>query len=293
MVFRYLLLMLSVILVGGVTAPAQIIQIHTLEGAHSFDLTEVDSITFSEVEGEPEAGEEREFNLTDEITIIMVWIPPGEFMMGALDGERWAYEHEYPRHRVTIENGFWMGKYEVTQFQWEEIMGSNPFRFRGANRPVEMVSWNDIQGFEERIEDGFRLPSEAEREYATCAGHDDARFFWGNDFGPLGDYAWYDRNSGGQTHEVGQKEPNPWGLHDIHGNVLEWCEDRWHNNYDGAPDDGSPWLDNPDGSLRIMRCGCWSYDAGCERSASRSNTFPSARESVIGFRLVWDEKINY
>lgn len=240
-------------------------------------------------------GEERDFELGNTgVMVTMVWIEPGIFHMGAQGGEEDAYEREYPRHEVTISQGFWLGKYEVTQAQWEAVTGDHPFQFDGhPNRPAETVSWNDIKNEylptlnEHEIGNPWRLPTEAEWEYACRAGHDETRFWWGDDPGytQLGDYAWYSGNSGNQTHDVGTRDPNPWGLYDMHGNVWEWCEDDWHDNYDGAPVNELPWIDNPRGASRVKRGGGWNYDARSCRSAYRSFNNPSSR-SYYGIRLM-------
>ena len=242
-------------------------------------------VTAEEDGGELQAGEERDFNLTDDVTITMCWIPAGEFEMGAYEDEQEAGNDEYPQHEVNIDYGFWMGKYEVTQAQWEAVMGSNPSYFDGANHPVEQVSWNDIQGFEADLDGAFRLPSESEWEYACRAGTE-TRFYWGDDpdYDEIGDYAWYSSNSNNQTHDVGQKRPNAWGLYDMSGNVYEWCEDWYHGNYNGAPDDGSAWNDN--GSYRVFRGGDWAYLAQRCRSAYRNYYVPSYRCGSLGFRLL-------
>ena len=232
--------------------------------------------------------EEREFELANGVTITMVWIPPGSFMMGRQDGEQDSEDNEDPRHEVNINYGFWMGKYEVTQAQWEAVTGNNPSRFNGDNRPVERVSWNDIhEGFLSQIDDDFRLPSESEWEYACRAGTE-TRFYWGDDpdYDEIGDYAWYTSNSNSQTHDVGQKRPNTFGLYDMSGNVWEWCEDVWHGNYNGAPADGSDWTQGGAQHYRVLRSGSWSDNPWHCRSALRSRNSPSHRTSSYGFRLV-------
>ena len=160
--------------------------------------------------------------------IEFVWIEPGTFLMGAAD-------LGFTEHEVTISRGFYLGKYEITQGQWESVMGSNPSYFGGSNRPVEQVSWNDVQEFIGRLneaagEEVYRLPTEAEWEYACRAGTT-TRWSFGDDEGQLGEYAWYTgNNSPYGTKEVGTKRPNPWGLYDMHGNVWEWCQD-WYGSY--------------------------------------------------------------
>ena len=287
MSFRLIISGLLALLLSVSSAPAQVIHIHTADGTESFNLADIDSITFDE---EEEGPLEREFQLTDDVSITMVWIPPGEFMMGAQEDEQDSEENEDPRHRVTLDYGFWMGKYEVTQAQWEAVTGSNPSYCDGENRPVEMVSWDNIhEDFLSQIDDDFRLPSEAEWEYACRAGTE-TRFYWGDDpdYEEIDDYAVYCDNDDGGTAEVGTKRPNAFGLYDMSGNLYEWCEDWYHDSYEGAPDDGSPWLDNPVGSFRVPRGGSWYYNAGYCRSANRYNNDPSARCLFLGFRLARD-----
>ncbi len=236
------------------------------------------------------AGDERTFPLGDSgADIVMVWIPSGSFQMGSPNGEVNREDDEDPVHTVTINDGFWLSKYELAQDQWEAVMGNNPSRFVGDNLPVEQVRWNDIQNFESMVHDVFRLPSEAEWEYACRAGTD-TRYYWGNDpyHEDVGDYAWHWENSDHRTNQVGTKLPNAWGLYDMSGNVSEWCEDWYHDSYEGAPDDGSAWGYDGSGFARVFRGGTWDHYAKFHRSAHRSDSQPSAWSDYIGFRLARD-----
>ena len=183
-----------------------------------------------------------------------------------------------------------MGKFEVTQAQWETVMGNNPSWFKGANRPVEQVSWNDAQAFLKKLNAAsvqFRLPSEAEWEYAARAGTQTAYSF-GDDPARLGEYAWYgyENNAGKQTHPVGQKKPNAFGLYDMHGNVWEWVADTYHDNYTGAPTDGSVWGNLDDTKAKVLRGGSWSLNQNRCRSASRHGYDPDGQDSNLGCRVV-------
>ncbi len=221
--------------------------------------------------------------------IEFVRIPAGDFMMGSNEDEVDRSDSEGPQHKVNIKNPFYLGKYPVTQKQWEKVMGSNSSYFIDADLPVENVSWNDVQEFIKKLNemegiDKYRLPSEAEREYACRAGTI-TRYSFGDDESKLGDYAWYGNKYDSKTHRVGQKKPNPWGLYDMHGNVWEWVQDRWHAGYEGAPSDGSAWEDGA-GSARVMRGGGWSDFASNCRSAARDGHDPDHRFSDLGFRLL-------
>ena len=181
-----------------------------------------------------------------------------------------------------------MGKFEVTQAQWETVMGNNPSWFKGANRPVEQVSWNDAQAFLKKLNAAsvqFRLPSEAEWEYAARAGTQTAYAF-GDDPNQLGKYAWFDDNSGNETHSVGQKKPNGFGLYDMHGNVWEWVADTWHDNYTGAPNDGSIWGKLGDKKAKVLRGGSWNFDPNNCRSANRGRVGPVDGGNYVGARVV-------
>ena len=230
---------------------------------------------------------------TTGLTIDMVCIPSGSFMQGAYSGEVGASPSEYPQHLVTLDYGFWLGKYEVTQAQWEAIAGSWSFYFDGhPDYPAESVSWNDITNtFLQTINSQtgsnvWRLPSESEWEYACRAGTT-TRYYWGDDpsYTQIGTYAWYGSNSGNTTHTVGTRQPNAWGLYDMSGNVWEWCEDCWHSNYTGAPTNGDPWLSSSS-SYRVLRGGSWIDDGDFCRSAYRGSYYPSDRGNYYGFRLV-------
>ena len=199
----------------------------------------------------------RDHSLTPE----MVVIPAGEFIMGGN-----GFDREQPIHRVKIPQ-FAIGKAPVTQAQWKALMGNNPSHFQGDgndNCPVEQVSWDDTQQYIAKLNaltgQKYRLPSEAEWEYACRAGST-GEWCFGDDESQLTHYAWYQDNSDGKTHPVGQKRPNAFGLYDVHGNVWEWVQDCWNENYHGAPTDGSAWLTG-DCRQRVVRGGSWFNDVG-------------------------------
>ncbi|KPK57401.1 MAG: hypothetical protein AMK73_10230 [Planctomycetes bacterium SM23_32] len=225
----------------------------------------------------------------------LVAVPPGEFIMGSSPRERGHSRYQGPQHRVRITGGFYMGAHEVTQGQYEEVMGTDPSAFRGPRRPVEMVTWNDAREFCRRLSQGegltYRLPTEAEWEYACRAGSTTAYSFgdgW-DDQGDylLGGYAWYGRNSDEQTHEVGQKPPNAWGLHGMLGNVREWCQD-WFGEYyywqSPVNDPAGP----ASGRSRVLRGGSWRSSGADCRSAAREGYTPTVAREYIGFRVVCD-----
>ena len=217
------------------------------------------------------------------VTMEFVLIRPGSFLMGSEKGN----PNEKPTHKVTIAKPFYLGKYEVTQEQWQAVMGSNPSHFKGPKNPVEQVSWEDCQTFLQKLQEKapshtFRLPTEAEWEYACRAGST-TEFCYGDDWGGLGEYAWYGPNSGSTTHAVGEKKPNAWGLNDIHGNVCEWCQD-----WIGAYESGS--VSDPvgpsSGSGRLLRGGAlYNTPTGC-RAAVRYYSDPSLRYDSFGLRVV-------
>lgn len=216
-----------------------------------------------------------------------VWVPPGTFVMGSPPTETGRNEDEN-QHQVTLSKGFWMGKFEVTQAQWMDVMGSNPSFFTGEDLPVENVSWDDVQAFlvilNEREGANFRLPTEAEWEYACRAGSA-AAFSFGESPVQLSNYGWFADNSGRTTHPVGSLAPNAWGLFDMHGNVWEWCQDRA-----GAYPVGS--VTDPKGPetgvQRVGRGGSFGVSAVNCRSADRSASDPGAKGPDLGFRICRD-----
>jgi len=216
--------------------------------------------------------------------IELVWIPPGSFSMGSADGP----ENQRPVHTVTLAHGFWMGTSPVTQEQWTQIMVDNPSGFHGPQLPVENVSWEDCQEFLRRLntrgEGQFRLPTEAEWEYACRAGST-GKWCFGDDPEPLAAYAWCHENAGGRTHPVGEKNPNAWGLHDMHGNVCEWCQDTWQPGYVRAPNDGRAWI-TKGASDRVARGGSWCIIAPDCGSADRGwYAAPETRTDFMGLRV--------
>ncbi len=235
-------------------------------------------------------------NVTNSLGMDFVYIEPGTFMMGSPEDELGRDSRE-TRHEVTLTRGYYMQTTEVTQGQWEAVMGSNPSYFSncGDNCPVEMVSWNDVQAFITALNamgiGTYRLPTEAEWEYSCRAGTATA-FANGGITKPdyecghdpnLNAMGWHCGNSDSKTHPVAQKQANAWGLYDMHGNVWEWCQD-WYGNY---PSDSIVDPEGPSfGDLRVRRGGCWRHYARSCRSAYRSSGSPDGRDYVLGFRLV-------
>ena len=218
-------------------------------------------------------------------------------MMGSPEGELGRFNWE-KQHQVTLTQDYWLGKFEVTQAQYEAVMGTNPSKYKGSNRPVENVSWEDAKKFCAKLNDlysgklpaGYRfdLPTEAQWEYACRAGTTTALNNGKNltsEYGEcdnLNEVGWYDKNYGSGGHkEVGQKRPNAWGLYDMPGNVREWCRD-WKGNYNGdATDPTGP----STGSRRVCRGGSWTSNAMLCRSACRGSVTPGFRYRILGFRL--------
>jgi formylglycine-generating enzyme required for sulfatase activity len=231
-------------------------------------------------------------DFTNSIGMEFVSIPAGAFEMGSPSNEAGRDDDEGPVHQVTIKKTYYMGSYEVTQEQWRAVMGNNPSSFKGDDDlPVELVSWDDVQEFIKKLNekegtDKYRLPSEAEWEYACRAGTT-TPFSFDDSTLSLHEYAWLWDPGDRKTHPVGQKKPNPWGLYDMYGNVNEWVQDSWHGDYNGAPTDGSAWAGSS--ANRVYR-GC-SWDAYSDkfcRAANRADNGRGDRGSYLGFRLVRD-----
>jgi len=236
-------------------------------------------------------------DLGNGVYLNMVYIARGSFLMGAPASEHESCSRERPQHQVMVPE-FWIGKHQITQAQWEAIMGSNPASFKGADRPVEQVNWNDCRKFCRKLSKltgkRYRLPSEAEWEYACRAGTitpfscgetittDLANYY--------GDCTYANEEKGKdryETVEVGNFPPNPWGLYDMHGNVWEWCEDGWHDNYRRAPVDGSAWTNNNSRiNMRVLRGGSWNQAPVNCRSAYRDLVSRDFDLRNIGLRLV-------
>jgi formylglycine-generating enzyme required for sulfatase activity len=228
--------------------------------------------------------------IQNSIGMEFVLISAGSYSMGSSPGTR-GETSERPSHTVKISRPFYLQNTEVTQRQWKEVMGNNPSIFKecGDDCPVEIVSWWEAHRFIKKLNtmeghEAYRLPTEAEWEYACRAGTT-THFSFGDEASKLAEYAWYKDNSSGRTHPVGGKKPNAWGLYDMHGNNWEWVEDDWHKDYSGAPDDGRAWLDEHRADRRVIRGGSWHFDAYYCRSAYRNAEYARNGLDWIGFRL--------
>ena len=223
--------------------------------------------------------------ITNSIGMKFKKIPAGSFMMGSPEDEKGRDDDEGPRHKVIISRPFYIGVYEVTQKQYEKVMGKNPSEYKGSYRPVEEVSWNDAKKFCEKLSEmegnrTYRLPTEAEWEYACRAGTKTA-YYWGDEMD--GEYCWYDENSN-NTDPVGTRKPNKWGLYDMSGNVWEWCED-WYSNSEYPSFERRDPKGPSSGSRRVNRGGGWRTSPGNCRSANRSNLTPRNTPGALGFRV--------
>lgn len=223
------------------------------------------------------------------IGIEFVTLPSGFFKMGGNKNLEQAEDHENPIHTVSFGKPILMGSHAVTQGQWSAVMEDNPSGFKDDNRPVERVSWNDVQAFITALNirentEGYRLPFESEWEYAARAGSESAYTF-GSETGALGRYAWYKKNAGKETHPVGELTPNAWGLYDMYGNVHEWCQDWFDREYYSRSPSHAP-QGPAEGLARSLRGGDWGSEEWYCRSASRSLSSPDRRSNRVGFRLV-------
>ena len=220
------------------------------------------------------------------VTMEFVLIPAGSFSMGS--DEELGDGDESPKHKVILTKSFYLGRCEVTQAQWQRIMGSNPSQFKGVDRPVDTVSWDDCQVFLSKLQartgHRFALPTEAQWEYASRAGNTN-RWSFGDNPSAVGDYAWCDVNAGGATHPVGGKKPNVWGLYDMSGNVWEWCGDFYTKHaYDGG--DAVDPLGPLTGTGRVLRGGAWGGDDDYLRCACRNCAGADAANNGTGLRCV-------
>jgi len=236
----------------------------------------------------------------------LVLIPNGEFLTGSPESDSDAEDHEKPQHQTTLSRPFYLSIYEVTQEEYGTVMGVDPSHFKGeSHRPVDSVSWYDAIGFCNNLSekeniipyykidgqdvsigggDGYRLPTEAEWEYACRAGTM-ARWTCGENESDLERFAWYARNSNGLSYPVGEKEPNAWGLYDMHANVAEWCWDRFSGDYYRDSPDEDP-TGPSSGSSRALRGGCWNAQPPGVRCSYRDARPPSMRGNlVVGFRV--------
>ena len=219
------------------------------------------------------------------VALEVVYAKPGRFRMGSAEG--WG--DEKPVHEVVLTRGFYVGKYEVTQAQFRHVMGVDRSTYKGSRNPVEEVSWDETDDFCKRVAERtgrtVRLPTEAEWEYAARSGSA-GNYSFGNDEAELGKYGWYARNSGKRTHPVGGKLPNAWGIHDMSGNVWEWCADWFDKNYySTSPREDPKGPDRPTGK-RVLRGGCMDNKADGCTATERSSSNPTSRDKDAGFRVV-------
>ena len=223
------------------------------------------------------------------INIEMVKVEAGSFNMGATPEMRSPYKDEKPAHRVTMTNDYYIGKYEVTQALWQAVMGSNPSHFKGDALPVEQVSWKDCQKFITKLNrltgKNFRLPTEAEWEYAARGGNKSRGYRYSGS-NTIDDVAWYENDALSQTHPVGTKQPNELEIYDMTGNVMEWCQD-WYGSYSSSPQVNPTGAAS--GSYRVVRGGGWSDSARDCRTSDRDFISPGGRSSDLGLRLVLSE----
>ncbi|MFW5759522.1 MAG: formylglycine-generating enzyme family protein [Cyclobacteriaceae bacterium] len=249
-------------------------------------------ILFSWKTKDAKPGDNRIIVFPDGTRMEFIYIPAGTFIMGSSAEEQDRHGDEDPLRNVTISRGFYLGKFEVTQQQWLSVTNSNPSVFQKEEnhlqKPVDWVSWQDCQNFIEKLNEYdlgiFRLPTEAEWEYACRAGTN-TRYYWGDDYKDniVYDHAWAFSRAEGKSHEVGKKKPNAWGLYDMSGNVWEWCSD-WRGPYN--PADTLDPVGPPDGTKKIYRGGSWFNKPSTLRSANRHGHEPDVKGTNAGLRLV-------
>jgi formylglycine-generating enzyme required for sulfatase activity len=222
-----------------------------------------------------------------------VAVEPATFTMGSAAGAK----AEQPPHEVKISRPFKIARTEVPQNLWESVMGSNPSRWKGRRNSVEMLSFGQAEEFCRKAtellrsaeligkEDVVRLPTEAEWEFCARAGTK-TKYSFGDDAKDLNDYAWHTGNAAGNDPPVGAKKPNPWNLYDMHGYLWEWCQDVWHDSYEGAPANGSAWVSGGDPKRRVLRGGSWKDAADALTSSYRRGAPMELKDDAVGLRCV-------
>jgi len=219
---------------------------------------------------------------------------PVEMTVGRSEG---GPTNERPAHRIQLAYAFSIAKYEVPQNLWETVMGSNPSKWKGPRNSCEMFSFDEARQFCDRAttlmrsakiidpDQLIRLPTEAEWEYVARAGSN-TLYSFGDDPLELDNYGWFNGNAAGNDPPVGAKKPNPWGIYDNHGYLWEWCADVWHDDYEGAPSDGSAWIEGGDSNRRVLRSGSWKDDAEKLTSSNRRAADKTMRDDAVGVRCV-------
>ncbi len=267
-------LMTACLLVSITSAPLLAQNVRVPAGFHAKSGTRCESYT--------NTGWAQEV-IHDKTGIVMAFVPAGEFLMGSSTKQSQSESDEGPRHKVRITKAFYIGKFEVTQKEWNSLMKHNPSYYTGNNRlPVERVSWEDCQHFLKRGGDGLRSPTEAEWE-CSCRAGTTTRCYSGDD-GNLDAVAWYGINNKRTTHPVGLKKANAWGLHDMHGNVWEWCQDWYREKYAHEQTVSDP-TGPGTGVHRVSRGGSRNSSAAECRSAYRFGRSPARRTYIVGFRV--------
>ena len=275
--------------VAAVSNANDVMQDNVSESSTSSSQSATTSSGFSSTSSVSFGSNEISITVKNGISIDMVKVEAGTFMMGATSEMKNSDKYEKPVHQVTLTHDYYMGKYEVTQALWQAVMGSNPSISKGDNLPVEKVSWDDSQKFISKLNSmtgrKFRLPTEAEWEYAARGGKKSCGYQYSGS-STISDVAWYDGNSGNKTHPVGTKQANELGIFDMSGNVYEWCQDRYGSYVSLSQTNPTGAVS---GSYRVCRGGSWHGNAICCRSSYRSNETPDSRYIILGLRLVLSE----